>query len=122
MDWKESLNNMRIEKKFDQNKWVNEKCRKFNSYLKENDINGAILSVSGGKDSAVTLALLKYTMEMENSNLKQICAISQPINSSDWAFNRAKELCNKFKNDLMKDSFENDIYFNVKRLQRLKIK
>jgi len=96
MDWKESLNNMRIEKKFDQNKWVNEKCRKFNSYLKENDINGAILSVSGGIDSAVTLALLKYTMEMENSNLKQICAISQPINSSDWAFNRAKELCNKF--------------------------
>jgi NAD+ synthase (glutamine-hydrolysing) len=96
MDWKESLNNMRIEKKFDPNKWVNEKCRKFNSYLKENDINGAILSVSGGIDSAVTLALLKYTMEMENSNLKQICAISQPINSSDWAFNRAKELCNKF--------------------------
>ncbi len=33
-----------------------------------------------------------------------------------------KELCNKFKNDLIKDSFENDIYFNVKRLQRLKIK
>ena len=33
-----------------------------------------------------------------------------------------KELCNKFKNDLIKDSFEDDIYFNVKRLQRLKIK
>ncbi len=33
-----------------------------------------------------------------------------------------RELCDKFKNDIIKDSFEDDIYFNVKRLQRLKIK
>ncbi len=36
--------------------------------------------------------------------------------------NAVQELCNKFKEGLVKNSFEDDIYYNVKRLQRLKIK
>ena len=33
-----------------------------------------------------------------------------------------KELCQNFKNGLIKNSFEDDIYFNIKRMQRLKVK
>tara|TARA_B100000768_G_C11283367_1_gene380146 strand:- start:5441 stop:5554 length:114 start_codon:yes stop_codon:yes gene_type:complete len=35
-------------------------------------LSGAVLSVSGGVDSALTLALLKRTTELPNSNLKNM--------------------------------------------------
>jgi len=86
----------RSQRSFDPKIWVDEKCKKFNDYLVTHGISGAVLSVSGGVDSAVTLALLVHTMSLSNSNLKKICAVNQPIHSSDWAYNRAKELCDKF--------------------------
>ena len=96
MSWKETLNTYRQERFFKEKNWVDEKCRNFNEYLKKHGISGAVLSVSGGVDSAVTLALLVHTMSLSDSNLKKICAVNQPIHSSDWAYNRAKELCDKF--------------------------
>ena len=33
-----------------------------------------------------------------------------------------KGLCNNFKNEKIKDSFNDDFYFNVKRLKRLQVK
>ena len=33
-----------------------------------------------------------------------------------------RELCNNFKNRIIKNSFEDDIYFNIKRMQKLKAK
>lgn len=101
MDWKSYLDDLRKEKNFNSKMWVENKCNKFNNFLKENNLSGAVLSVSGGIDSAVTLALLNYTKNMENSNLKKIYIINQPIHSSSWAFNRAKELCDKFKIDMI---------------------
>ena len=95
------LNEYRKEKHFVPSVWVQDKCNKFNKYLKENNICGVILSVSGGIDSSVTLALLNYTKRMENSNLKKLYIVNQPIHSSDWAFNRAKELCDKFEIDMI---------------------
>ena len=52
------------------------------------------VSVSGGVDSAVTLGLMKYAMDMKDSPIKRILGISQPIHSSAWAYNRAME-CGK---------------------------
>lgn len=52
------------------------------------------VSVSGGVDSAVTLGLMKYAMNMENSPIQRILGISQPIHSSQWAYDRAME-CSK---------------------------
>ena len=49
------------------------------------------VSVSGGVDSAVTLGLMKYAMNMENSPIQRILGISQPIHSSQWAYDRAIE-------------------------------
>ena len=39
-----------------------------------NNLSAAVLSVSGGIDSAVTLGLLKCTSKLEDSNLKKIYA------------------------------------------------
>ena len=94
--WQEALSVYRKQRGFDEKKWIDDKCRKFNEYLKKHGITGTVLSVSGGVDSAVTLALLMHTMSLPDSNLKKVCALNQPIHSSDWAYNRAKELCNKF--------------------------
>ena len=52
------------------------------------------VSVSGGIDSAVTLGLMKHAMEMKDSPIKRILGISQPIHSSQWAYDRAME-CGK---------------------------
>ena len=94
------LRKYRNEKNFNTKDWINMKIQKFNYYLKTNNLSGAVLSVSGGIDSAVTLALLKKTLELKNSKLKKILAINQPIHSSDWALNRAKELCEKMNIEL----------------------
>jgi len=98
--WKDELQNYRNSRNFNCEGWINNKIEKFNNYLEEHSLSGAVLSVSGGVDSALTLALLKKTKELSNSNLKKIWAISQPIHSSDWALNRARELCQKMDVDL----------------------
>ena len=103
LKWEDSLRNYRNMKKFDNNAvcdWVRLKVNKFNEYLGKHNLCGAVLSVSGGIDSAVTLGLLQRTKALPNSNLKKILAINQPIHSSDWAYRRAKELCEKFKIEL----------------------
>ena len=80
-------------KKFNAEKWIEYKANKFNEYLIKNNITSTIVSISGGIDSATILGILKYVFDLPNSNLKNICAVNQPIHSSDWALNRSKELC-----------------------------
>ena len=96
--WQEYLINYRKTRNFNPKTWIDEKIAKFNNYLIDNKLTGAILSVSGGIDSALTLALLQKAKEL--SNLKKIWAINQPIHSSDWALNRTRELCEKMDVEL----------------------
>lgn len=99
--WQEFLDVYRNKRNINIEEWVNEKVVKFNEYLGKNKLSGSVLSVSGGIDSSVTLALLKKTAELDNSNLKKIYAVSQPIHSSNWAYNRAKELCVELEIELI---------------------
>jgi NAD+ synthase (glutamine-hydrolysing) len=96
LTWQYYLNIYRNKTNFDPQIWIEKKCVILNEYLLKHGLTGAVLSVSGGIDSAVTLALLKKTMELPNSNLKKILALSQPIHSSNWALDRAKELCKTY--------------------------
>jgi NAD+ synthase (glutamine-hydrolysing) len=99
--WSMYLDNYRRNlRRFSPKYFVRTKVKKFNEYLGKHNLSGAVLSVSGGVDSALTLALLKKVKELPNSNLKKIWAINQPIHSSDWALNRARELCKKFEIEL----------------------
>lgn len=77
-------------------KWIDSKCKVFSEYLTKNKLTGAVVSVSGGVDSAVTLGLCLETMKQYPDVLKKVVPIAQPIHSSDWAVNRAQELCNTF--------------------------
>ena len=89
----EYLKTYRTSRAFNASVWADQKCTKFNDYLKENNLSGTVVAISGGVDSACTLALLKHTMALPGSALKKILPINQPILSSDWALGRSKELC-----------------------------
>ena len=54
------------------------------------------VSVSGGIDSAVTLGLMKYSMNLPESPLKRILGIAQPVHSSKWVYDSAAECANAF--------------------------
>jgi len=95
------LKNYQKEKGFKASEWVNSICIKFNSYLKEHKLTGAVISVSGGIDSSVTLSLLKKIYELPDSNLKKIYAVNQPIHSSNWSIDRSIELCKMLEIDLI---------------------
>ena len=94
--WESYLDTYRKSVAFDAQTWVDKKCTLLNEYLIKHRLTGAVLSVSGGIDSATTLALLKKTMDLPNSNLKKVLALSQPIHSSSWALERAEELCKSY--------------------------
>lgn len=99
--WKNYLEKYRQNNPFDIKSWVQLKCNKLNDYLQKNNLSGAVLSLSGGIDSATTLALLNYTMNLPNSNLKKILVLNQPIYSSDWALDRSIELCTSMNIELV---------------------
>jgi len=80
---------------FDPQTWITNKCTLFNDYMRRSGLTAAVVSVSGGVDSAVTLGVMKKASEMKDSPIKVVRGISQPIHSSAWAYNRAKELCDK---------------------------
>ena len=113
--WSHSLSVYRMKRRFSSKYFVRSKVKKLNEYLGKHNLSGAVLSVSGGVDSALTLALLKQTAELPNSNLKKIWAISQPIHSSDWALTRAKELCDKLEIEL-KIIDQTELYDNITKL------
>lgn len=112
--WESYLEEYRANSKFAVDMWVHAKCMKFNDYLGKHGLSGAVVSVSGGIDSAVILALLKYTMEMPDSNLKKITVLNQPIHSSKCALNRAEELCKAFNIELQiidQSNMHNDLTY-----------
>lgn len=87
----ECLEVYRAKRAFDAEKWVNEKLEKFNDYMRKSGLSACVVSLSGGVDSAVTMALCKAASQRQNSPIKKVLSIAQPINSSDWALARAKE-------------------------------
>ena len=98
--WEDYLELYRKYAGFNPEEWVEKKCNIFNDYLGKHGLSGAVVAVSGGIDSATILALLKRTAELPNSNLKKIVALSLPIHSSNWAFDRAKEVCDSYNIEL----------------------
>jgi len=95
---------MNIEKKrnFNAKEWVSKKVDMFNDYMRTNKLSACLVSLSGGVDSAVTLGLMKRALDAKDSPLKRILAVNQPIHSSDWAYNRAKECADAFQAQLVK--------------------
>lgn len=90
------LDRIRKARDFNAQQWIDNKCQLFNDYMKRNGLKGCVVNLSGGVDSAVTLALMNRSKQQKGSCIERVLAISQPIHSSDWAFNRASECAKAF--------------------------
>ena len=109
------LNEIRKSRSFNASQWIDQKCKMFNDYMSLCGLKGCVVSLSGGVDSAVTLGLMKRASEMKGSSIQKVLAISQPIHSSSWAFNRANE-CSKVMNVEMITIDQTFIYDKLKTL------
>jgi NAD+ synthase (glutamine-hydrolysing) len=92
----EALETFRTKRNFVVADWVDKKCKMLNEYMKKCGLENCVVSVSGGVDSAVTLALLKHAQKMEVSPIKRVVGIAQPIHSTAKIQDRAYELCRAF--------------------------
>ena len=101
-DLQKILNTIRKERNFNASQWIDTKCNLFNNYMKRNGLKGCIINLSGGVDSAVTLGLMKYAQQQTESCIERVLAISQPIHSSNWAFDRAHECAKAFNVQMIK--------------------
>eukprot|EP00123_Amoebidium_parasiticum_P001373 comp12447_c0_seq1/m.7368 comp12447_c0_seq1/g.7368 ORF comp12447_c0_seq1/g.7368 comp12447_c0_seq1/m.7368 type:complete len:305 (-) comp12447_c0_seq1:446-1360(-) len=94
-DLQAKLAEYRAKRNFDAEKWCDEKVGLYNDYMRKCGLTACCVSLSGGVDSAVTMALCMYAKNKPNSPIKRVMGISQPIKSSAWAYNRAKEAADK---------------------------
>jgi len=60
---------------------VRRKAEKINNYFSQSKLDAAVLGVSGGVDSAVVLALLRYAQKQPNSPLQKIVSLLLPIDT-----------------------------------------
>eukprot|EP01101_Sappina_pedata_P008623 TRINITY_DN4814_c0_g1_i1.p1 TRINITY_DN4814_c0_g1~~TRINITY_DN4814_c0_g1_i1.p1 ORF type:complete len:174 (+),score=55.91 TRINITY_DN4814_c0_g1_i1:44-565(+) len=97
----QKLAEYRAKRNFDAQSWIDAKVKMFNDYMRDCRLSGACVSVSGGVDSAVILALLKKAESVSDSPLKRVLGIAQPIKSSAWALNRAKEVASAVHSELI---------------------
>ncbi len=83
--------------------------------MKKCGLKACTVSLSGGVDSAVTLALMKHASKMEGSPIERVLAVAQPIHSSAWALNRATE-CAKALECEMVSVDQTDLHTQLQKL------
>jgi NAD+ synthetase len=64
---------------FDTIKYINKKKRVINEFFSSNNLDSAVVGISGGIDSAVVISLLSEASKMPDSPIKRIVGLSMPI-------------------------------------------
>jgi NAD+ synthase (glutamine-hydrolysing) len=105
-----ALEQDRARRKFSAKDWINKKTDILNEYCAKNGLKACVVSISGGVDSAVTIGLAAYAMKKENSPLKRVVGVAQPIHSTEKIWKRALELGESFKNIEVKTVDQTAVY------------
>ncbi|MEG0869274.1 MAG: NAD(+) synthase [Hafnia sp.] len=93
------LDRYRVERNFSGEAMLQAKAQRINAYFTEYGLNTAVIAISGGVDSALVLALMKYASEQPGSPLKNVVPVTLPaIHSSGVTGQfssraRSEELC-----------------------------
>ncbi|KAL0487918.1 NAD+ synthase NadE [Acrasis kona] len=82
---------------FDPQAWLDRKADTLNEYCRKNGLKACVISVSGGVDSAVTLAIADYARNREGSPIERVVGVAQPIHSTEKIWKRALELSEAYK-------------------------
>lgn len=99
----EALSVLREERGFDEQHLVERKSLLLNSYLDRSNLSACVVAVSGGIDSAVTLALVAAAAKAPGSPIKRIVPVTLPVFSAegatgqDTSIARAVELIEKLE-------------------------
>eukprot|EP01084_Bolivina_argentea_P040431 74733_1 len=109
------LQQIRRNRNFNPHQWIDRKVQMFNDYMRSNNLKGCVVNLSGGVDSAVTLGLMKRASQQPNSNITKVLAVSQPIHSSAWAFNRADECAEQMGVQMIKID-QTQVYDQLKNI------
>ena len=90
--------------KFDAEKEANNIIEFIRKYYKENNLGGAILGISGGKDSGVVAALFTKALGKEN-----VIGVTMPCHSKEESKIDAKLVSDYYTNvfDTFKDELKN---------------
>lgn len=97
-----SLLSLRAQRGFDPEKYIRAKIHLLNSYMRNSHLKSCVVGVSGGIDSAVTLALLCKAAKEENSPIKRIVAVLMPLfvpegaTQQDMALQRGLEVAQAY--------------------------
>jgi len=91
-DLQQALANIRAERAFNLEQWLEEKTTMFNDYMRKSGLRACVVSVSGGVDSAVILAMCAHAQKQENSPIEKVLGVAQPIHSTDSIWKRALTL------------------------------
>jgi len=83
------LHEARKIRNFNAKQWVDQKSDMFNEYLRKAGLKACLVSVSGGIDSSVTLAIMKHAQQKKDSPLQRVLGIAQPIKSTEKIWKRA---------------------------------
>jgi NAD+ synthase (glutamine-hydrolysing) len=114
-DLQKKLEAYRAKRAFDPKKWANQKCQMFNDYMKKCGLKACLVSLSGGVDSAVTLAMMKHASKQDGSTIEKVLGVAQPIHSSAWALNRAKEAAKELGAELVSVD-QTDLHCQLQKL------
>jgi len=88
-DLVKQLQATRAKRCFDVASWVEKKAEMLNAYMRSSGLKACVVSVSGGVDSAVTMALLAYAKKQQGSPIEKILGVAQPIHSTESIWKRA---------------------------------
>jgi NAD+ synthetase len=86
----QKLNKFRINRGFNPALYIEAKIRLINSYMKNAGLKSCVIGVSGGIDSAVTLAILNLAAKEKNSPIIKIVPVLLPVLNSNGVTNQSE--------------------------------
>jgi len=86
---------------FNADKYLDDKCKAINKFFTDNNLDSAVVGLSGGVDSAVTMMLLLRSSDLHGSPIRKVLAVIAPIENSGStvqmeAANKAMALVKKY--------------------------
>jgi NAD+ synthetase len=94
-----TLDQLRRQRNFDTDRLIDRKTELLNSYMREHGLQACVIALSGGLDSAVSLALTAHAAQKPDSPIRRIVPLLLPVLSEDGATNqdeaceRGREIC-----------------------------
>lgn len=82
------LNNYRNNRRFDVSFYLDQKIEKLRKYYTESNLDSAVVAISGGIDSAITLAIMVEFKKRYPELLKNILAITLPATENSGVVNQ----------------------------------